>query len=96
METDYISREAAIELLELAINDSWEPSYAAERMREVPAADVRPVVYCKDCKWYRESELLAPNRFCFRLKGKDGKPVGYNFSDMDFCSYGKRREGGTP
>lgn len=60
------------------------------------SAEVRPVVYCKDCKWYRESELLAPNRFCFRLKGKDGKPVGYNFSDMDFCSYGERREGGTP
>lgn len=53
--------------------------------------DVRSVVYCKDCRWYKESELLAPNRFCFRLQDKDGKPVGYNFADMDFCSYGERR-----
>ena len=52
--------------------------------------DFVPVVRCKDCKWYQESELLAPNKFCFRLKGKDGKRVGYNFSDDDFCSRGER------
>ena len=60
-------------------------------IKAIPPADVRPVVYCKDCKWYRESELLAPNRFCFRLKDKNGMPIGYNFADMDFCSRGERR-----
>ena len=55
--------------------------------------DIVEVVRCKDCKWYQEGEYLAPNRFCFRLKGKDGKRVGYNFSDEDFCSRGERKRG---
>lgn len=42
--TDYISREAAIELLTMALDDEWEPEYATDRMNEIPAADVRPVV----------------------------------------------------
>lgn len=54
--------------------------------------DVVEVVRCKDCKYYKESPLLAPNRFCFRLRGKDGEPVGYNFSGDDFCSRGERKE----
>lgn len=39
--TDYISREAALELLTMALEDDWETGYAADRMMEVPAADVR-------------------------------------------------------
>lgn len=53
--------------------------------------DVVPVVHCKDCKWYKESKLMPPIKFCFRLIGKDGNHVGYNFSDDDFCSRGERR-----
>lgn len=53
--------------------------------------DVVPVVRCKDCKWYKESKLMPPIKFCFRLIGKDGNHVGYNFSDDDFCSRGERR-----
>lgn len=54
------------------------------------------VVRCGECKWYKEGELLAPNKFCFRLKDRDGKNVGYNFDEHDFCSYGERRiEDGT-
>ena len=41
---DCISREAAIELLKMALDDDWEPEYAADRLSEIPAADVRPVV----------------------------------------------------
>lgn len=26
-------------------------------------------VRCKDCKWYQESKLLAPNKFCFKVHG---------------------------
>lgn len=72
---------------------------AAKVLREVsdaPAADVLPVVHCKDCKYYRESRVLAPNKFCFRLNHptEPGK-IGYNFADDDFCSHGVRRnEGG--
>lgn len=93
--TDYISREAA----KIAVCRSRCRTYCqrgvcelTEAIRKIPAADVREVVYCKDCKWYKESTLLPPNKFCFRLIGKDGKHIGYNFSEKDFCSYGVRAE----
>ena len=50
------------------------------------------IVRCKDCKWYREGNLLAPNRFCYRLKDNNGNNVGYNFSENDYCSRGERKE----
>jgi hypothetical protein len=62
---------------------------------EAPTIDAVPVVRCKDCKWYKEGELLAPNKFCFRLKHPtEDRKVGYNFCDDDFCSYGERKDNG--
>ncbi len=56
-----------------------------------PAADVAPVVRCRDCKYYRVSAMLAPNKFCFRLKHPvEDLPIGYNFAPDDFCSHGER------
>ena len=62
-----------------------------------PIVDAVPVVRCKDCKWYKESNHseLYPMRFCYRLKNDDGVPVGYNWADNDFCSHGERREDET-
>ena len=53
-----------------------------------------PVVRCKDCKWYKEGKYLAPNKFCYRLKDRDGEHIGYNYTDDDFCSYGERKDNG--
>ena len=59
---------------------------------EAPTVDAVPVVRCKDCKHYRESE--HPERtgikFCYRLKDSNGEHVGYNYADNDFCSYGAK------
>ncbi len=60
----------------------------------LPAADAVEVVRCKDCKWYKVSKLLAPDKFCFRLKDGNGNHVGYNFVPDDFCSHGERKDGG--
>lgn len=64
----------------------------AEDIDNAPTVDAVPVVRCKDCKYYRESRVLAPNKFCFRLNHptEPGK-IGYNFADDDFCSHGVRR-----
>lgn len=65
-------------------------------VKAMQTVDAVPVVHCKDCKYYRESRVLAPNKFCFRLNHptEPGK-IGYNFADDDFCSHGVRRnEGG--
>lgn len=60
---------------------------------QMPTVDAVPVVRCKDCKYYRVSAMLAPNKFCFRLKHPvEGRPIGYNFAPDDFCSYGERRD----
>ena len=50
---------------------------AMNAIDEMPAADVAPVVRCKDCKWYP---------FCCRTIRTDG-----NRPD-DYCSYGERKE----
>ena len=57
-----------------------------------PTIDAVPVVRCKDCKHYREGVALSPQKFCFRLKDRDGEEIGYNFAEDDFCSLGERRE----
>lgn len=68
----------------------------AEDIDNAPTVDAVPVVRCKDCKYYKESRVLAPNKFCFRLKHhtEPGK-IGYNFAGNDFCSRGVRRNEGA-
>ena len=56
---------------------------AAKVLREVsdtPAADVAPVVRCKECKW------TGGDFVCYRGVMVQHKPE-------DFCSYGERRGG---
>lgn len=84
-------------LIELVADDLW--AYEVEQFEhyvsKTPTVDAVEVVRCKDCKYYQEGKLLAPNKFCFRLKHpKENRQVGYNFSPDDFCSYGERRTNG--
>jgi hypothetical protein len=90
---EYIEREAL-----MATVNEWEFSIEdvdcfVQELEKIPAADVVEVVRCKDCRWYQEGRLLAPNKFCFRLKHpKEDRKIGYNYAPDDFCSYGERRE----
>lgn len=60
---------------------------------EAPAADVAPVVRCRECKHFNlethecENELLSTDH-------EGGASYSLNFCDEDFCSYGERRAGG--
>lgn len=70
---EYIDREKAKRLLHI------EYAYAAEQLLdEIPAADVAPVVRCKDCK----HEFGGSCILCGFQKRKP----------EDFCSYGERKE----
>lgn len=72
---EYINREKAKRLLHI------EYAYAAEQLLdEIPAADVVPVVRCKECKW------AGGDFVCYRGVMVQHKPE-------DFCSYGERKEG---
>lgn len=92
---EYISRKAAIayireqsEECQKAFEELGGESgiYAdayndlAEDFHSIPAADVAPVVRCKDCKYNRGSKkCLNPDSFFAVPK------------DDDFCSYGERK-----
>lgn len=100
---EYINREAAISIIKHYGHDAIDGGrYSLDtvddcvelvkRIDALPTADVAPVVRCKDCKYYKISELLSPNKFCFRLRHPtENRSVGYNFADNDFCSHGERR-----
>lgn len=90
--SDYISREAAIEYLTLNMGwndedgypvDDWDERKAniADLINGIPAADVRPVVLCKDCKHC----FMTPN-------GWHCPYAEWGIEDDDFCSCGEKRE----
>lgn len=78
---DYIDRGTAIaKLTALEVSKPNATMVAAKRLlAEVPAADVAPVVRCKDCK----HEFGGSCIICGFQKRKP----------EDFCSYGERKEG---
>lgn len=88
MAIEYIDREKAKRLLHI------EYAYAAEQLLdEIPAADVAPVVRCKDCKHYRN----YPNGLCYLHTEPKTNARGYSGEAVcvepdDFCSYGERKE----
>ncbi len=51
-------------------------------VKSIPAADVAPVVRCRACKSYNKPRLGFCETHLMRMHGDD------------FCSYGKRKDGG--
>lgn len=51
---------------------------------KAPAADVAPVVRCKDCKYWQDNNDGYPHEEC---RWGHGETPNAN----DFCSYGERR-----
>ena len=105
MAGDYISRDAAVKIAEkyrLADGSvlGWHTGLAdciASEISGLPAADVAPVVRCKDCKY-----STLPSELTQRY-GKAGTLTCHNkyspcnrrnVSENDFCSYGEERGNG--
>lgn len=92
---EYITKEAAIQAFEWGeadviedygdgYNFGFSRGIIKSAINAIPAADVAPVVRCKDCKYNRGSKkCLNPDSFFAVPK------------DDDFCSYGERKEGGA-
>ena len=68
-----------------------------EIIKEIPAADVRPVVFCKDCDLWNEGDSSGKESLgnfrcsCAYWSVEDG-PIYYT-AKTDFCSYGKNDGG---
>ena len=75
--SEYIKREDA-ELI--AFKSPFFSDALMEEMKAIPAADVVPVVRCKDCKYNKgDNKCLNPNSI---IKVP---------SDFDYCSYGEKK-----
>ena len=83
---EYIARESAIEAIMSDPPDAHYQSWYAEKINEIPAADVEPVVRCKDCKYWHDNNDGYPHEEC---RWGHGETPYAN----DFCSYGERKEG---
>lgn len=53
---------------------------------DAPAADVSPVVHCKDCKYWQDNNDGYPHEECRWGHGETPDAD-------DFCSYGERKDG---
>lgn len=87
MADEYIRRKDAAKLLGHIFGVD-----VVRRLHEVPAADVVPVVRCKDCEHARDlgfqfGGLVHESWFCICT---GPHPTGAN----DFCSHGQKREKG--
>ena len=87
---EYIDKKA---LLDEICRDNCERTYdgtchncrMTETIADFPAADVQPVVRCKDCIWRGREECAMFYR-C-----ECGEQHTWE-TDNDFCSYGERKE----
>lgn len=57
-----------------------------------PAADVAPVVHCKDCKHFNHKRMECENE-AVSTDHEGGAQYSLNFWLDDFCSYGERKDG---
>mgnify|MGYP004471222031 CR=1 FL=1 len=90
---EYIDRSVAIaRLTRLEVTDSNATMADAKRvLADIPAADVAPVVRCKDCKWFiknNNDEWWG----CWLYHTIKVIPEDAPKPD-DFCSYGERKDG---
>lgn len=94
---EYIKRSAAIEAAKHAWAKGLEPSQYIEI---IPAADVAPVVRCKDCRYWGDADGISTNvdgvRFA-RCRAHNhyvaGMHIGWCPAEDDFCSCGAREDG---
>ena len=83
---EYIKREAVIEAIMSEPPDAHYPQWYVDKIKSIPAADVAPVVRCKDCRWRgREDCAMFYRCDC-------GEQHTWE-TDNDFCSYGERKGG---
>lgn len=90
---EYIEREAAVKaanewVSEACMASVMRVSRLFDKLQKVPAADVAPVVYCRECK--RSGLTEFGKRYCSEPMGAFEGCI--QVEDDSFCSGGKRRE----
>ena len=81
--SDYISREEAKAAIRKKFPGLRERCEINEVLNSIPAADVRPVVLCKDCEWWEKQKDSAQGRCAL---------MGMYPTGGWFCANGKKEE----
>ena len=87
---EYIEREAEIESFRKNLDGGYVLTNDAQTthiLQSLPAADVRPVVLCRDCKYWELSKIYPSFHVCTYVYG-----ATFVRKAEDFCSRGKKRE----
>lgn len=71
--------------------DNWEEIIDA--LENINAADVVPVVRCRECKHYREIRTKRYKNLICRCTRMGKHDMDYPVKPDDFCSYGERSSG---
>lgn len=96
---EYVEREKVCKLIE-NMADGYKylevpTQYVLDKVKSIPAADVRPVVLCRDCgHWNKENQHQSKRSgdsvaMCAWFSRNYGT---IETSEGDWCSYGYRRE----
>lgn len=89
---EYIAREVLLAQLRAMESYNASPMYrrgyddCVVTVLNAPAADVVPVVRCKDCKYQDD---------CWNCYHPRHHGVLLTTYPLDYCSYGERRDGGA-
>ena len=100
MKAEYISREKTLKAIRTSVSEVFNVASNAGRMYQkiteivesVPAADVVPVVRCRECKHYKERRTKKYGNLICRCTRMSKYDMDYPVKPDDFCSYGERRE----
>ena len=92
---EYIERSAGVSILRakanMAVLMDAAPYFekAAQMLEKLPAADVAPVVRCKDCKYScKDGTGRTCEGYWYELS-----EFAVSVEDDGFCSYGERKRG---
>ena len=64
-----------------------------KRLQDAPAADVAPVVRCRDCKHWKKQNFHGGNDLEHMEFGGHCPIVRFARFESDFCSNGERKDG---
>lgn len=98
MKAEYISREKTLKAIRTSVSEVLNVASNAGRMYQkiteivesVPAADVVPVVRCRECKHYKEHRTKKYGNLICRCTRMGKYDMDYPVKPDDFCSYGER------
>lgn len=82
---EYIKREAVIDLITRRYEN---PEICTQEINSIPAADVVPVVRCKNCEHSTETAGYDGRGLFCAIWGREWQRVRPD----DFCSYGERKD----